>query len=561
MRLKSISPMTSPVFSRDADSALSATPYAVSAIGVSSMAPAEADTTDSSDTNGFSGVHDVFKTVDHWFDRETHQIEREADKQAAQWAQENLPTLNEVGEEILPPEDVLAKLCGELWQRWPERIQVKMQDAIDSAASDLARAVGAARAALVEMKVARGDLRETEGKIEQIRRDMDSKSRPVRYDAFLPARAVWLLTVLLVMVEFIANQPVFRIIWPMQADVAAALSEQLQRAANSGTFSGVKIAALEAISYFEASMLAFAVVVLLFVLSKAIGTSVRALVALKEADHPFASRSIAALHRQKKVLGAVCAVGTIAVLVFLLMSRADASGIVGDRVAEAKQGLARLQQKMDSLDRAGAVIGSAQTMTIARQQDDVARFEEQLQFAKTIEANNVAIAILNVSLVCFAFAVGFMGDKRDLTDTEGEHPDFQRLREKCTRLSEQLVRHANDAREQVTHGQLTMSRLASLHRARPLATLEAKRERLASIIPRWRTENARLRGLDPSSIATFRKPVVLSLPEISRKIVMEQPDSVSAHKKELELLTNAIYSAEREAELPATLPLQAEELA
>lgn len=500
---------------------------------------------DAADSSGYSGVHDVIKTVDHWFERETHQIEREADRLAADWANENLPTLNGGGETRLEPEEMLAKLCGELWQRWPERVQVKMQDAIDSASADLAKSVGMARAALVEMRVAGADLRETEQKVEQMRREAELRNGKVKYEAFLPTWATRFLTILLVAVEFIANQPVFRIIWPMQSDVAAGLSEQLERAANSGILSGLKIAAYETFSYFEATVLAFAVVVLLFVLAKSLGTSTRPIVALKEQDHPYASRSIAALHRQKKTLGAVAGVGVVAVLAFLFMSRAGATEIVEGRVKEARLRVSQIQQLADSLDANGDGAGSTTILQLSQAQDEVFRLDEQLAFAKTVESNNVAIVVLNISLVCFAFVVGFMGDKRDLTDVEGEHPDFQRLREKCTKLHEQIVRYANQAREHVTQGQLAESRLASLHRSRPLATLDAKRARLDSIIPRWRTTNARLRGLDPVSIAAFRRPEDLALPQITRNIQLVRPETVDSSSKELKDLIPAIYGAER----------------
>lgn len=513
-----------------------------------------AEQAEATESGGFSGVHDVQKTVDHWFERETHQIETAADRLAAQWAQENLPTLTGVGEEILPPEEMLVTLCGELWQRWPERIQVKMQDAIDSTGADLAGRVGGARAALVEMKVARTQLRDSEEKIESIRREMAATQGPVRYTRYFSTYFTWFLTALLIAVEFIANQPVFRIIWPMQADVAAALSDQIQRAANSGWMSGIKIAAIETVSFFEASMLAFAVVVLLFVLAKALGTALRPIVALRARDYPFASRSIDSLHRQKYVLGAAALVGTVAVVGFLFLSRGSASRVVQKRVAAVELKVNGVQNYADSLKALGEIPGSDVVANLVRLREELSRLENELSFADTIEQNNTSILILNLSLVCFALVVGFMSDERDLSDTMGEHPDLPRLKEKCVKLTESLVRHGGEAREQLMQGQVSVGRMKSLLRSRPLATLEAKRERLKSIVPRWRTENARLRGLDPSSIASFRRVVLLELPEIPRSIPLVPPDTFADHEVELKAVSTSIFSVEREVEttMPAT---------
>jgi hypothetical protein len=499
----------------------------------------------------FSGVHDVQKTVDHWFEREVHEIEKEADRYAVAWAQENLPTLTDDTQNVLPPEAVLMKRAGELWQRWPERIQVKMQDAIDAGAAELRGCISAARAAIAETKLVRAQLRDAESKIEDIRAEMARTQGPVRYGRFLSLPSTILLSVLLVVVEFIANQPVFRLIWPMQPELASTLSESANRvAAQGGLLSGARIALVQTLGFFEASVLAFAVVILLFVLAKSLGTALRPLVALKPDDYPFASRSIKSLHRQKALAGIFCLAGTIAVVSFLFAARQGASGLVQGRLDVASRQLGGIQAHADSLERTGEPVPSTLAMALGAAQAEVERLTHDRDFAVTVKAENGSILVLNVSLVCFALVVGFMGAARDISDTMGEHPDLPRLKEKCSRLAEQLIRHAVVAREQVTRGELAIGRVNSLLRSRPLATLDAKRQRLESIIPRWRAANAQLRGIQPESITAFRRSAAVDLPIIPSNIVLTRPEGFEGAATVLEEISAVLYGVERETDVP-----------
>jgi hypothetical protein len=503
------------------------------------------------DPGSFSGVHDVQKAVDHWFEREAGEIEKEADRYALAWAQENLPTLTDNTQDVLPPEAVLMKRAGELWQRWPERIQVKMQDAIDAGAADLRACNSAARAAITETRLVRAQLRDAEVKIEHIRGEMAKTQGPVRYVRFPGMPSAIMLSTLLVLVEFIANQPVFRLIWPMEAELASQLGQNASRvAAQGGWSSGGQIALLQVLGYFEASVLAFAVVILLFVLAKSLGAALRALVALKADDYPFASRSIKSLHRQKALVSAACFVGTAAVVGFLFAARGGASNLVQGRLDGAQTQYQRLQARADSLEKAGETVSSTLAIAVASAQAEVERLTHDRDFAATVKAENGSILVLNVSLVCFALVIGFLSAERDISDTMGEHPDMPRLKEKCTRLAEQLIRHAVVAREQVTRGELAVGRVNSLLRSRPLATLDAKRQRLESILPRWRAANAQLRGIQPESIAAFRRSAALDLPAIPHSIVLTKSEGFDGATSVLAELSEVLYGVERETDAP-----------
>lgn len=507
------------------------------------------------DTSTFSGVHDITKSVDVWFAIEVSQIEKEADAYAEQWAHENLPTLSEVNEELLSPEKVLLKRCGELWQRWPRRIHTKFQDAIDGCAEDLGKAVSGARAAIVEMKLARTQIGEAEDRMEDIRAETAANQGPVRYSAYISKWWAQSLAVLLIAVEFIANQPVFRVIWPINADVEAELAGILEDAAAGGWLAGPKIAFFDAVSHFEASMLALVVVVLLYILAKSLGTSLRPIVALRPSDYPFASRSIVSLHRQKWVMFGISVLGTIAVLWFLFASRGSASNLVEERLKAATAAVDRIAAENAARSASGEILGSDRALLLEDATANQSRLEHALGFAQTIEANNFTILVLNFSLVCFALVLGFMSDTRDIADTMGEHPELRGLKERVARLTESLVRQSAVAHDQLLRGDRAIARLNSLLRSDPLSTIEAKRSRLESIIPRWRARNALLRGLDPTSIAAFRRDVPLTLDVPDEAIALVKPDGFDANASELRTLGGTLYSVDSEIDSSRLAPV------
>lgn len=506
---------------------------------------------ESSENGGFSGVHDVMKSVDYWFEREADSIEKQADAYARSWADENMPTLTQARAQALEPEQVLSSMSGALWRRWPERIQVKMQDAIDAAAAELGSRTSAVRGTLLELRVTNEQLRDAEGKVEEIRRLTEANRGPVRYARYFSAWVSWTLAILLVVVEFVANQPVFRLIWPMQSAVAAKLADRMESIDTDAWYSGILVALLETSSYVEASMLALLVVLLLYVLAKSIGVAVRAIAALRPADYPFASRSIESLHRQKKVLGAAAVLGTVCILAFLFISRGSADQIVTARVDQSRLQVQNFQRKADSVVSVGGTPSASDAVAANDARFTLERLENDQAFARTIAANNIGIFILNLSLVSFAFVVGFMSDERDLSDTMGEHPDLKPLKEKCVRLREQLLRRASEAREEARQADAAIGRLNSLLRARLLGTIDAKRERLMSIVPSWRAANAQLRGIDPSSIASFRVPAILELPQIDVSVRLVKPDGFDENVAELRAIRDDIYRAESGSDIVA----------
>jgi len=519
----------------------------------STAPPAESETP----AGDYSNVHSVLRNVDYWFEREVGTIRREAERLAAEWAAGNLPGLTDKRVEVLDTEKVLAHSCESLWQAWPERTKVQMQGAVDSATGELSREVANARAAITEALIAGDELKEAESKIDSVRRSQETGNREVKYGAQLGKISFWLLAIVLVVVEFMANHPVFRIIFPLPANLELKMAEVTENALGAGGWgSGVRLAALEISSYVEATALALIIVIVLVVCAKSAGAAVRAMTTLKEDDYSFAAASIRSLHRQAKTVLLVSTVVAVCIVGFLYNARNGAPDLVEGRRADAKATVAAAQAELDAVSAAGPSREGELSGADARVSDarvEVGRQEDRLAFARTVATNNGGILLLNVALIGAAFLIGFLKDARDLTETIGEDADIVALKQKCLATREQVRRLTDRARSGVMGGDAAHARTNSLLRSDPLATLDAKRATLSAIIPTWREVNARIRRIDPSNIVAFQQPVVLNLIDISDSVRLQTPETLGRALAELDQLRSEVNRVERIVDSPIGL--------
>ena len=75
-------------------------------------------------------------------------------------------------------------------------------------------------------------------------------------------------------------------------------------------------------------------------------------------------------------------------------------------------------------------------------------------------------------------------------------------------------------------------------RSNPLRDWRGKQERLQSVIPLFRGENARLRRIDPASILAFRERYFIPLPELDESAEFRTPVEFDRLVQELESLTH-----------------------
>lgn len=482
-----------------------------------------------------TGIHAITRKTDYWFEREAHVIETHAEQWAAGWAEKGLPRHDVARTEPLEPEQVLGGLSAQLFRDWQRRVRTKLQDATEEGSQQAAAGVAALRSALSRLQAVASEGADTQAKIDRLREEAERDAHPVRYEAFIKPWVFWLTAVVLVLVEFFANFPVFRLLLPMSTALAKAARTAADNIDDTSIFAGPSLLLHEMLMHVEAVVVAFVVVVVLVFLGKSLGGALRPLFALSEKEHPLAAHTIRAHRRQQWIPVAVSAIGLVAVLSFLYYSRGDIAATAGARVTADSTAL------QAALREQAAAVGPAEiartTLLVASRQETLQQHQDDAAYAATVQRNNTPILALNIALLCAAIVLGFGVKKENLDDRRGEHPEIPRLRDRLGELELEKLDLARQAKEAQTHAEAGIARVMHLGQVDPVQGWESKALRLQSIIPRFRGENARLRGLDPANIRAFDSAPQLDLPVDERRGLEAPPAFAGIQQEFVELVT------------------------
>ena len=475
-----------------------------------------------------SGVHGITKATNYWFERELHDLERDTTQLAADWAAQGLPRHDVIQSEPLPPEVFIASKCVAVFRGWLDRVRVKMQDAIALEVRTIGERVGQVRNAAARLQAIHVETRDVDEKIESLRAVAASDNSQIGYEPLAGGRVLfWSFAALLAAVEFAANFPVFRLLLPMNAAFATAAREAAEEIDTSSWIAPVALQLKEVLMHIEAAVVAFVVVLILVLLSKTIGTSLRPLFALHEKDHPLAAGTVRRFRQQNQTLAAICFVGVVAVLTGVWFARTSIAEVTGKRVEQ-------LQVRLDSADTRSAAIAADTTSTRPERSNaqqfarDLRRehqaVERELTYAQTVENINLPILALNIGLVLAAAALGFMTHRADLTNRKGEHPGIAELKQHRVALLAEAVERNSAGRQAESEARAGIARVQHLLSSSPLREWKAKSQRLDGVMHLFRTVNAHRRSLDPASILAFRSAPPLELPVIEAQDGFPEPE-------------------------------------
>lgn len=492
------------------------------------------DVVDTADDAG-NGVHSITKKTNYWFEREVSQIEREAERLAAQWAEKGLPRHDVAREEPLEPEVVLAKRASQLLREWQLRVRTKMEDAIEEGSQALAEQVVRLRSIVKRIDTIDAELDEKEAKIERIRKEVEEDDRPVRYDRFVPGWLFWPAAIILALVEFVANFPVFRLLLPMNTELSEASRRITENVDDTSVLAGVKLFALDIGFHIEGAIVALVAVVVIVLLGKMVGQGIRPLVALRLSDYPTAAQSIEALHAQNRVLAGLSFLGVAFVLAFLYFARSDIAESTQARAIAERAARDSAQAQLAAYQAAGDMhaIGP-QNKLVGERERSLRKYEDDASYALTVQRNNSAILLLNLGLVITAIVLGFGYARNDLSDRRGEHPDLIRLRDRCAELKRERLASWHEARMVTVQARAAVGRVQLLVRSNPFRGWDSKVQRLQSVIPRFRGENARLRGIDPGTIRAFAVRADIDVPEYDGSAGFQVPTGFDQLCQELQ---------------------------
>lgn len=474
-------------------------------------------------------VHSVIKKTDFWFDREVFVLERDTRTEASRWAAQGLPRHDLERVDPLEIELVLAGRCVEIFRQWVGRVRTKMKDAIATEAEGIGNDLAHLHAATDRLHELRDRTHAIDGEVAVLVKKEGEEHPPLGFEPLIRNRLFFpTLAVLLVAVEFLANFPLFRLLLPLHSALAGAANEAAQNVGDQW-WAGLALWFKMSAWHVEAFVVAFAVVVVLVVFGKALGQSGRLLLALRPKEHPLASGSIKSSHRQSWAVVLTCAAGAALVISALYIARGQIAIATAERVQTDSRNIDSLQAKITA---ARGDIGqvSSYTQRIRDAERTLAVHRDDYGYAQTVQGNNSAIMLLNIGLVLAAALVGFLASSFKLTSQFGADPRIAELRERRASLEK-------DMREQLSAGYAAVSsatggigRVEHLIRSSPLDQWPAKARRLSAVIPMFRADNARLRGMDSASILAFRQPPPLELPTFEAEQAFPEPADFAALK-------------------------------
>jgi hypothetical protein len=481
------------------------------------------------------GVHEITRSTNYWFDREIAVLERDARAHAEEWAGKGLPR-HDVARDALEVEQFLAGRCVETFRQWIDRVRVKMRDAIAKEAEGIATNTTAMQAATGRIERLTAEIADIDQRVNELRAHPKEDAGPVGFAPIVPSRTFfWSFAILLTLVEFFANFPVFRLLLPLKPALAKAAQVVAENAATGEWWSGLTLQLKDMALHLDALVVALVAVLVLVLFGKTLGTAARVLFALKPSEHPLAATTIRGIRRQYWAALVGCTIGLVAVLAFLFEARGSIAAVAAQRVVADSVELERLTQQAASNSVANLAAVSQASRRINEQAQTLELHRDDAAYATTVQNNNVPLLLLNLGLVLGAAMLGYLSYEHTVSDGRGEHPALAQLR--ADRRTLQLEAHATvqSGRTSESLARAGLGRAEHLIAASPLAEWRAKADRLNGVIPLFRGENARLRGIDPASILAFANKSPLTLPTLEAERGLPEPADFARLKEQFEI--------------------------
>ena len=489
---------------------------------------------DDGDADTTTGVYAVLKKTNSWFNAELETIEKQARVEAARWAERGLPYPSSARNEPLPVEQALAARCTETFRVWIERVRTKMQDAIEEAGQTVAQRMVVVRFGIRRLESAQLELDVQQRQLDALRATAQPPAGFGYHALLKPWIGIGLLTLLL-FVEFAANFPLFRILLPMNPALTAAAQGLAERAADKGSLTGPYHWVQDLMLRPEALVVSFVVVIVVVVLGDSLGDSVRPLVALSAKDNPAAACGIRRHRAQHFARIAMALAGLAAALGFLFHARQNVPVTAIQRVAADSAALARV-------DRALAAATAARSTAVgalAVEREDAAQVlkvrRDEASYARTVQTSNMSILWLNVALVLTAAVIGFSKKHEQLTDESSVDPRVEALERTIGALRQESLLQRQAVAQALVETRTGISRVHHLLSAKPLEEWQARAKRLSGVIQLFRSDNARLRNLDPSEVLAFQSNPTISFAMVE-EATYRAPAGFDGYTEEFESL-------------------------
>jgi hypothetical protein len=460
-------------------------------------------------------VHDLIKGLDVSFGIEASQLDREAIAAARAHADKGLPHHDREGK--IEVEDFLAHRASGVLADWARRARTRIEGAIQVESEAIGKQLVSQEELLLRYRYLLDDLKHSKASLTAAAAADEATAAeiaraPKRRLAYIPLVgfwAFWIFCIILVAADFVANVPVFNELLPSSPQAIDALDKiETNAAANPLTY-GQKIFWARFIMHLDASILAFSVILFLVILAHFVGRSLRTLTALHRSE-AYVDEELIVRHRHQPLL--VAWAGTAGVMMIVAVLFVARGGMASASLGRLERARTAVMETRTQLEQQNDPTRIKELQIRLQDREAIERLlQNRHDYATSITALNWPILLLNLALAICAGLLGYLHHAESL--------EVDPARASLTRPARD--RHsAAIAALQGARGQFCdlqseidgrIRRVHHLAESRPLLNAEGKAERLRSVIPLFRAENARARGLDTRSIRAFGPPPEISL--------------------------------------------------
>jgi hypothetical protein len=486
-------------------------------------------------TNPESGIHAILRNTDYWFNMELSQLEKFAITAAREEAEAGLPRQQASADTELPIEQKIRHDAAGLIIAWHDRVRRKIEDGIQSAYVSAGRSLVQLRLVLDELELTFHQLRAKEAALRECENAAIGRERTLWYTSLINRRYYPVLIGFLVLVDWIANVPVFNELLPQEPGAEQRWQDLVAGAEKYGSWSGLHTLLDRILFSPEVSLLALGVVCFLMFLGHVCGKSIRRMTAFQAKDEPSLTLGLRSHRRQAYLPFLVSTCGILLVILFLYLSRGQLEKMTTLRLTQANNQVAKLQLELDKAE-SSKDFDEDQSLRL-KLSDAQTTADERLKranYASGISRMNFPIMLLNLVLALTATAAAYLHDQTRIVETRLFDPRMSSLKEDIMTYRQEILTQRQrwgtlniEIEEQIAQAKY-------LAQSCPMRASQAKIQRLEGLVSLFRSENARLRGIDVRNIAAFQEDRKLEYRAIDENESFLLPPEIEALEEELE---------------------------
>jgi len=396
----------------------------------------------------------------------------------------------------------LLERCRAFYDRWSFRYRRQVHDQVAEGEEGIVDHLGRASLALDRFERLTNELMRLKARRAVRHREVTDDLDELGGESGLTTKIYLSAISFLGLVEFFANAPVFRALLPR--DVLTERQIRLVTETSSGWLAGAERVFAQLILRPDAALLAMGVVTFLCVLAHFFGHSLRELVMLK--DNAERHHTVSAKSSTESLIPIVLTgLGLLLVLSVLYQARIRLGEVGQDQYTADSAQVDEWNRQAQGLVADGQLL---EANALRSQAEDLDQAATALRnYADSMSRLSFPILLLNTTLVICALCAAYFhkGDRR--REHFNDNP-FERDRMKIIDGAETTAGEVAGFLSELAN------RIRGLKSVTAMAGSEEQRgvvRELESVIALYRAENGRARGMDPGSIAAFRKTVELGI--------------------------------------------------